>query len=79
MNKIKSLIALCIVVAIVQTCVLSASTALSSSTSVYWRPRENYAWAETIANGPSGTNFYAEDWIKSMSTLAERSAYETSG
>lgn len=68
MTKFKTLFALCIVVAIVSTCILSASAALSSSTSVYWGPREDYAWAETVANGPLGVDFYGEAWIRSTST-----------
>lgn len=68
MTKFKTLFSLCIVVAIVSTCVLSASAALSSSTSVYWGPKEDYAWAETVGSGSTGRNFYVDAYIKSLST-----------
>ena len=74
MTKFKTLFALCIVVAIVSTCVLSAAAALSSSTSVHWNANETAAWAKTVGNGPIGTRFYVKAYIRSTSTGATSSA-----
>lgn len=68
MTKFKTLFALCIVVAIVSTCILSASAALSSSTSVIWNANETAAKAQTVGSGSVGTAFYVTAKITSNST-----------
>lgn len=68
MVKIKSLIALCIITTIVFTCIITASAALSSNTSVYWNARETAAKSQTVGSGPASSDFYVESWIQSMST-----------
>lgn len=73
MTKFKTLFALCIVVAIVSTCVLSASASITSTTSVIWNANETAASAQTIGNGPLGTNFWVDAYIYSTST--RRDAY----
>ena len=68
MTKFKSLIALCILVAIVTTCALSAAASITSTTTVHWTGNETEAWAKTVGYGPENTNYYVKAWIRSTST-----------
>ena len=79
MTKFKTLFALCIVVAIVSTCILSASAALSSSTSVIWNANETAAKAQTVGSGSVGTSFAVSAWIRSTSTGIRAESSRSSG
>ena len=68
MTKFKSLIALCIVVAIVATCALSAAASITSTTSVIWNADETAASAKTVGTASAGTAFWVRAYIYSYST-----------
>ena len=68
MSKFKTIIALCVMAAILSLCAVSAVASVSFSTSVYWGPLERSAWAETVATGTSGLNVLVNAYILSRST-----------
>jgi len=68
MTKIKSLVALCIVVVIVSTCVFSSTAAVTSSTSVVWNANETQAWAKTVGYASVNEEFFLTAYIYSYST-----------
>ena len=73
MNKIKTLIAMCILVAIVATCALSAAASITSTTSVIWNANETQASAKTVGSASANEEFYITAYIYSYST--EEDAY----
>ena len=68
MRIIKTLIAVCVLISILMTCIVAASATLSSNITVYWNGRETEAWAENVCSGPLGYDFWASVHIDSTST-----------
>lgn len=68
MRKFKTIIALCVMAAILSLCAVSAVASVSFTTDVYWNPNETKAWAETVATGTSGLNVLVNAYILSRST-----------
>lgn len=77
-KRIKSIIALCVLMAVIASCILSAAAAISSTTYVIWNARETEASAVTDGTGPLNVNFYVEAQIQSMSTMQEAYSLVTS-
>ena len=68
MNRIKSIVAVCVIIAIITACAIISFAAISFSTSVYWGPMERSAWAESVATGTTGCSIRIFTYIQSRST-----------
>ena len=73
MAKIKTIIAVCTVFAIIAACVVTAYADVSSTTYVVWNALETKASAVTDGTGPMSISFFVTAFIRSTSTL--ESAY----
>ena len=74
MKIVKSIVAICIIVTVLTTCIIIASANITSNSYVVWNIGDTAAYAETVGNGPIGVNFYVTAWIQSNSTYQRSSS-----